>query len=138
MKRVTGLGGVFFKSQNKDTLTQWYRERLGIEADEYGFMFQWREAEKPENKGYTVWSPFKDDTKYFEPSTKPYMLNFRVDDLEGLLCALREEGVQVVGDIQDEENGRFGWILDPEGNKIELWEPVDGDKDPYLSQSDSK
>jgi predicted enzyme related to lactoylglutathione lyase len=134
MKRVTGLGGVFFKAQDKAALTKWYCDRLGLGAEEYGKMFQWRDVEKPENRGYTVWAPFKDDTKYFEPSTKPFMINFRVDDLEGLLAALRQEGVQVVGEIQDEENGRFGWILDPEGNKIELWEPVDGDTDPYLPQ----
>ena len=132
MKRVTGIGGVFFKSQDKEAMTQWYRDRLGLDADEYGCMFQWRDVEKPESKGYTVWSPFKADSRYFDPSTKPFMVNFRVDDLEALLTTLRQEGVQVVGDIQDEENGRFGWILDPEGNKIELWEPVDSDKDPYL------
>ena len=132
MKRVTGLGGVFFKSRDKAALTKWYNDRLGLDAAEYGKMFQWREDEKPENRGYTVWSPFKEDAKYFEPSSKPFMINFRVEDLAGLLAALRQEGVQVVGEIQDEENGRFGWIMDPEGNKIELWEPVDCEKDPYL------
>jgi predicted enzyme related to lactoylglutathione lyase len=134
MKRVTGLGGVFFKSQDKTALTKWYSDRLGLDADEYGKMFQWRDDENPESRGYTVWSPFKEDTKYFEPSSKPFMINFRVDDLAGLLAALRQEGVQVVGEIQDEENGRFGWIMDPEGNKIELWEPVDCEKDPYLPE----
>ena len=134
MKKVTGLGGVFFKTRDKNAMTQWYREHLGIEADEYGFAFVWRDLDNPQARGYTQWSPFKDDTEYFAPSEKPFMVNFRVDDLEALLTELRAQGVPVVGDIQDEENGRFGWILDPEGNKIELWQPVDSDKDPYLPQ----
>jgi len=134
MKKVTGLGGVFFKTQDKKATMQWYREHLGIESDQYGFSFLWRELQKPEARGYTVWSPFEDSSRYFEPSTKPFMINFRVHDLEALLTELRAQGVTVVGDIQDEENGRFGWILDPEGNKIELWQPVDSDQDPYLPQ----
>jgi predicted enzyme related to lactoylglutathione lyase len=134
MKKVTGLGGVFFKTQDRKAMIAWYREHLGIDSDEYGFAFQWRELAQPEARGYTVWSPFKDDTAYFAPSTKPFMVNFRVHDLEALLTELRAQGVQVVGEIQDEANGRFAWILDPEGNKVELWQPVESDKDPYLPQ----
>ena len=134
MKKVTGLGGVFFKTQDKAATAQWYREHLGIAGDDYGFAFLWRELEKPDARGYTVWSPFAQDSKYFAPSEKQFMINFRVHDLAALLKELRAAGVTVVGDIQDEENGRFGWILDPEGNKIELWQPVDSDKDPYLPQ----
>ncbi len=132
MKRVTGLGGVFFKAQDRDRVMDWYRDHLGIESDEYGFMFQWREADAPERQGYTVWGPFAEDTGYFDPSTKPYMVNFRVADLTALIEALKDEGVQVVGTIEEHENGKFAWILDPEGNKIELWEPIDCAVDPYL------
>jgi predicted enzyme related to lactoylglutathione lyase len=132
MKRVTGIGGVFFKTRDREKQLEWYRTHLGIESDGYGFMFAWRDREDPESIGYTVWSPFKDDTDYFDPSTQPFMVNYRVDDLDALVAALKEEGVEVVGEIQQEENGKFAWILDPEGNKIELWEPVPSAEDPYL------
>jgi len=132
MKRVTGLGGVFFKAEDRDRLMDWYRNHLGIDSDAWGFMFRWKENDAPERAGYTVWSPFASDTEYFDPSTKPYMVNFRVDNLTALLDALEKEGVQIVGSIEEEENGKFAWILDPEGNKLELWEPVDPGTDPYL------
>ncbi|MEE8524601.1 MAG: VOC family protein [Thermoanaerobaculia bacterium] len=133
MKRVTGLGGVFFKTPDPDKLKDWYRKHLGIESDPWGFSFLWRELEDPDQKGYTVWSPFPDSTEYFDPGEQPYMINYRVDDLEALLPVLEAEGVQVVGGPDQEENGKFAWIVDPEGRKIELWEPVDSNKDPYLS-----
>ena len=124
MKRVTGIGGIFFKSHNPQQLKEWYREHLSIEPDPDGYVsFPWREKEDPERIGYTVWEPFKEDTQYFEPSRKPYMINFRVADLHELLDQLRQEGVQVDDRIEEEEYGRFGWIMDPEGNPIELWEP---------------
>jgi len=133
MKRVTGLGGVFFKCANQASAIDWYRKHLGIEAADWGgFAFRWREPEDTEEIGYTVWSAFPKDTKYFAPSESAHMVNFRVADLEGLMTALREEGVEIVGDIEQHENGKFGWILDPEGNKIELWEPVPSRDDPYL------
>jgi len=132
MKRVTGIGGVFFKARDREGQLEWYRTHLGIESDAYGFAFQWRDREDSESIGYTVWSPFKGDTDYFDPSTQPFMVNYRVADLEALVAALKEEGVEVVGGIQQEENGKFAWILDPEGNKIELWEPVPSAEDPYL------
>lgn len=124
MKRVTGIGGIFFKSQDPQQLKEWYRKHLGIEPDPDGYVsFPWRENENPERTGYTVWEPFKENTRYFEPSQKPYMINFRVVDLHGLLAQLRQEGVLVDDRIEEEEFGRFGWIMDPEGNRIELWEP---------------
>ena len=132
MRRVTGLGGVFFKCSDPASLRAWYREHLGIEAEEWGFSFLWRELEAPEKKGYSVWNPFPDSTEYFDPSEQPYMVNYRVADLDALLPVLTSEGVKVVGGPVTEENGKFAWIVDPDGRKIELWEPVDSDQDPYL------
>lgn len=132
MKRVTGLGGLFFKSRDPATARQWYRKHLGIEAEEYGFPFLWRDQGDPDETGYTVWNAFPADTEYFAPSEQTFMVNFRVADLEGLVAALKEEGVEVVGGIAQEANGKFAWILDPEGNKIELWEPLPSAEDPYL------
>lgn len=128
MKRVTGLGGVFFKSKNPEKLKEWYIEHLGVpivqeETGSY-VIFDWQEQAKLEKNGYTLWGPFKDETNYFEPSNKPYMFNFTVDNLEELLKVLKEEGVYVIDRIEEHEQGKFGWILDPEGNKIELWEPT--------------
>ena len=131
MKRVTGLGGVFFKSESPQTLMAWYKEHLGIESEEWGgTMFKWLEKDRPQRVGITVFNPFKQDTKHFEPATVPYMFNFRVADLDALMAQLKREGVQVVGDVQDSDHGKFGWIIDPEGRKIELWQPPDVD-DPF-------
>lgn len=132
MKRVTGLGGVFFKSKDPAASRAWYREHLGIATEDYGFSFLWRDLEKPEERGYTVWSPFARETEYFAPSDQPFMVNLRVADLDGLLAALEKEGIQRVGEVLTEGNGRFAWVLDPDGVKIELWEPVPSAKDPYL------
>ncbi|MCW8981581.1 MAG: glyoxalase/bleomycin resistance/dioxygenase family protein [Altibacter sp.] len=121
--RVTGLGGFFFKTKNPDHIKNWYNEHLGLNTDAYGCTFWWKD--EAGNKCSTQWSPFKEDTKYFAPSEKQFMMNFRVADLEGLLEVLKKEGVTVVGEMEEYEYGKFGWILDPEGNKIELWEPVD-------------
>ena len=126
MKRVTGIGGVFFKTEQPKDLKEWYQKHLGLPTtpDNY-IVFEWKDAELPDAWGHTVWSPFKADTQYFEPSKKAFMVNYRVDDLEALLNTLRAEGVEVVGEMESYEYGKFGWILDPEGNKIELWEPAD-------------
>ena len=133
MKRVTGLGGMFFKSKDPKETLDWYRRHLGIDSTEWGgFAFRWLESEQPEETGYTVWSVFPDDTKHFSPSQHAFMVNYRVDDLEGLMAALRSEGVEVAGEIEQHENGKFGWIVDPEGRKVELWEPVPSRDDPYL------
>ena len=127
MKRVTGLGGVFFKTQNPDKIKSWYEKHLGMKMDAYGHSFRWKDIENPEAKApaLTAWSPFKDDSTYFKPSEKEFMFNYRVDNLVELLKALKEEGVTIVGEMQEFPYGKFGWILDPDGNKIELWEPVD-------------
>lgn len=121
IKRVTGLGGFFFKTENPDQIKDWYKNHLGIPVDNYGWSFEWKDQEG--NDGSTQWAPFKVDTNYFKPSEKQFMMNFRVDNLEALLALLKEEGVTIVGEMESYDYGNFGWILDPEGNKIELWEP---------------
>lgn len=121
--RVTGLGGFFFKTKNPDQIKEWYKTHLGIPTDQYGWTFWWRDENG--NKCSTQWSPFQQDTSYFSPSEKQFMMNFRVENLKELLKVLKEEGVEVVGEMEEYDYGKFGWILDPEGNKIELWEPVD-------------
>jgi predicted enzyme related to lactoylglutathione lyase len=123
MKRVTGLGGVFFKCKDPERTRKWYSEHLGIRSEEYGAIFKWREHEKGEREGYTVWSPFKARTRYFAPSKKAFMLNYRVADLESLMALLKKEKVEIIGGIERSEYGKFAWIMDPEGNKIELFEP---------------
>ena len=125
MKRVTALGGIFIKCDDPAAQRAWYNRHLGLQTDDYGTSFEWRKADAPEEKGYTVWSTFKRDTDYFAPSEKEFMLNFRVEDLENLLVALREEGVTIVGEMQVYEYGKFAHIIDPEGTKIELWESND-------------
>ena len=124
MGRVTGIGGIFFKSEDPERLKSWYQQHLGITPDKDGYIaFEWREKQDPDTVGYTVWGPFQDDTKYFHPSTKAYMFNFRVDDLDALLEQLRAAGVEVDDNVEEYEYGRFGWVMDPEGHRIELWEP---------------
>lgn len=123
MKKVTGIGGVFFKSQDPASLKEWYRTHLGIDAGEYGATFSWRETDDSSKEGQTVWSPFPKDTKYFDPSSAPFMINYRVADLDSLLKELRAAGVTVDDRVETYDYGRFGWVMDPEGNRIELWEP---------------
>ncbi len=124
MRRVTGIGGIFFKSQDPKKLKGWYQEHLGITPDAEGYIhFEWREKGDPDRVGYTVWGPFPHDTDYFNPSAKPFMVNFRVADLQTLLEQLRKEGVQVDDKVEEYDFGKFGWIMDPEGNRVELWEP---------------
>jgi len=123
MKRVIGIGGIFFKSQDPEKLVAWYREHLGMEPSwEGGVTFLWRGAQRPGREGQTIWSPFPADTDYFEPCKEPYLINYIVEDLEALLAQLRKEGVQVFDERQESQYGRFGWILDPEGRRVELWE----------------
>lgn len=121
--RVTGIGGIFFKSENSKELVAWYGKHLGLKTDDYGSTFWWKD--KDGNDCLTQWSPFADDTQYFNPSEKQFMQNFRVENLDRLLEQLKAEGVTIVGEPQTFDYGKFGWILDPEGNKIELWEPND-------------
>jgi predicted enzyme related to lactoylglutathione lyase len=125
MKKVTGIGGIFFKCEDPEAIKAWYKKNLGLETDAYGTNFEWRQSENPERKGFTQWSPFAKDSKYMEPSGKDFMINYRVHDLDGLLEELKKENVTILGPIEEYEYGRFLHILDPEGNKIELWEPND-------------
>jgi predicted enzyme related to lactoylglutathione lyase len=125
MKKVTGIGGVFFKSKDPKKISDWYGENLGLVINPYGSVFEFRQGAAPDKKGYTVWSPFKEDSDYFAPSEEPYMVNYRVADLKALLSDLREKGVKIVGEIETFEYGKFAHIMDPEGRKIELWEPID-------------
>jgi predicted enzyme related to lactoylglutathione lyase len=127
MKRVTGIGGVFFKSKDPKALGEWYRTHLGLNVEEWGGVaFQWVTSENPTGTGTTIWNPFKEDTLYFAPSTATFMVNFRVHDLHGLLAALRAEGCDVDTNVEESEYGKFGWVQDPEGNRIELWQPPGG------------
>jgi predicted enzyme related to lactoylglutathione lyase len=127
MKRVTGIGGIFFKAQDPKKLKEWYDKHLGITpAGDWGSVFVWRAAEQPNEKGQTVWSVFSNDTKYLDPGKASFMVNYRVENLHWLLEQLRKEGVQVADKIDESEFGKFAWIIDPEGNKIELWEPPKG------------
>lgn len=126
MRRVTGIGGIFFKSRDPQALSAWYRTHLGVGVEDWGgAAFRWAE-DNPSGTGTTIWSPFKEDTGYFAPSTASFMVNFRVENLHGLLAALRTEGCQVMDEVQESEYGKFGWVVDPEGNKIELWQPPPG------------
>lgn len=124
-KKVTGVGGIFFKCKNPQQIKDWYNQNLGLNTNEYGTMFEFRQADHPDRKGYLQWSPFAEDTNYFEPSEKQFMINFRVENLEELVEELKQNGVNVVDEIATYEYGKFVHIMDPEGNKIELWEPVD-------------
>mgnify|MGYP003650084134 FL=1 len=121
--RVTGLGGFFFKTKDPNAIKQWYNKHLGLNTDQYGCTFWWKDKEGQDCS--TQWSPMKDDTNYFKPSKSPFMMNFRVENLEELLKVLKLEGVTIVGEIEEYNYGKFGWILDPDGNKLELWEPND-------------
>ena len=125
MKRVTGFGGLFFKSKDPDALYEWYHKHLGIKRSsaEGGVTFQWRDPDHPQQIAFTVWSIFPHDTDYFDPSRSSFMMNFRVENLDALLSALRDEGVWVDPKVEVYEYGKFGWIMDPDGNRIELWEP---------------
>jgi len=125
MKKVTGIGGIFFKCQDPEKAKEWYKAHLGFNIDPYGAKFDWREEEDPSKKGYTLWTPFSSKTKYFEPSSQDFMINYRVENLEALVEELKKEGVTVLDKIETYEYGKFVHILDGEGNKIELWEPHD-------------
>lgn len=122
MKRVTGIGGIFFKAKDPEKLKAWYRTHLGIESESWGATFHWRDDPRSAD-GSTAFSVFTEETKYFEPGKKPFMINFRVADLNWLKDQLRAEGVEVDPKVEESEFGKFGWVMDPDGNRIELWEP---------------
>ena len=127
MKRVTGIGGIFFKARDPDALRAWYQRHLGIPVESWGgAAFQWNGPANPSGVGTTVWSISKDSTEYFAPSRSSFMVNYRVADVRALVATLREEGFAVEEKIDESEFGIFGWVMDPEGNKVELWQPPAG------------
>jgi predicted enzyme related to lactoylglutathione lyase len=125
MKRVTSIGGIFFKCKDPGKMREWYKTHLGLNTNQYGTVFEWRQADDSSKKGFSQWSPFKETTKYFEPSTKEFMINYRVENLEALVEELKKEGVTITDSIETVDYGKFVHIMDIEGNKIELWEPND-------------
>ncbi len=124
MKRVTGIGGIFFKAKDPQALAAWYRTHLGLDVQAWGGVaFRWADDSA---SGTTIWSPFKEDTGYFAPSSAPFMVNYRVHDLHALLAQLRAEGCAVDDRVEESAHGKFGWVVDPEGHKVELWQPPEG------------
>ncbi len=127
MKRVTGIGGVFFHAKDPVALRAWYQRHLGIDVQAWGgAAFPWTDDAGNPVPGATIWSIGAADNDYFAPSKSPFMVNYRVDDLASLLQALRDEGCNVLEKTDDSEFGKFGWVMDPEGNKVELWQPPPG------------
>jgi len=124
MKKVTGIGGIFFKCKDPKAINEWYKTHLGFDTSPYGTNFEWRESEDNTKKGLTVWNPFPENTKYFEPSTKEFMINYRVDNLEALIEELKKDNVTILDKMETYDYGKFIHILDIEGNKIDLWEPM--------------
>ncbi|HVI43242.1 MAG TPA: VOC family protein [Chitinophaga sp.] len=125
MKKVTGIGGIFFKCQDPQKVKDWYQQHLGLNTNDYGVSFTFREDDDPEKQGILQWSPFPANTEYFSPSSKEFMINYRVENLTALVEELKKEGVTILDDIADYDYGKFVHIMDVEGNKIELWEPKD-------------
>jgi predicted enzyme related to lactoylglutathione lyase len=125
MRKVTGIGGIFFKCKDPRKMREWYQTHLGLNTNQYGTVFEWRQGTDTTKKGFTQWSPFTDKTTYFEPSTKDFMINYRVENMEALVGELKKNGVNVLDTIENYDYGKFVHILDMEGNKLELWEPND-------------
>lgn len=123
--KVTGIGGIFFRCKDPEATKKWYNEHLGLATTQYGSSFEFRNAHRPEEINYLQWSPFSESTEYFEPSQKEFMINYRVQNIEALVDQLQKEGVTIVDKIVEYDYGKFVHIMDPEGNKIELWEPID-------------
>jgi len=127
MKRVTGIGGVFIKSRDPVALREWYQRHLGIDVQDWGGVsFRWRSDENPEGVGATVWSVFEASSTYFDPSRAGFMVNYRVENLHELVAVLRAEGCDVDAKVEESEFGKFAWVMDPDGNRLELWEPPAG------------
>lgn len=127
MKRVTGIGGVFFNARDPVSLRAWYKEHLGIDVQEWGgTAFKWADAQGRPTAGTTIWSIGDASGDYFAPSKSPFMVNYRVENVHALVVALRAEGCNVLEKIDESEHGKFAWVIDPEGNKVELWEPPTG------------
>jgi predicted enzyme related to lactoylglutathione lyase len=125
IKKVTGIGGIFFKCKDPKKIREWYKTHLGLNTNQYGTVFEWRQGADTTKKGFTQWSPFSEKTKYFEPSEKDFMINYRVENLEALIAELKKEGVTITDTIETVDYGKFVHIIDIEGNKVELWEPND-------------
>ncbi|MCX6148138.1 MAG: VOC family protein [Candidatus Kapabacteria bacterium] len=125
VRKVTGIGGIFFKCKDPAKVKEWYKVNLGLEIDKYGTVFEWNQAIDSTKKGYTQWSAFSDKTKYFEPSTKDFMINYRVENMDNLLFELKKANVTILDTLETYDYGKFIHIMDIEGNKIELWEPND-------------
>lgn len=123
--KVTGIGGIFFRSNNPKAINEWYHENLGLATNEYGASFEFRNANRPDEINYLQWSTFDQNTEYFNPSEKQFMINYRVQNIEELVVNLKQNGVTIVDEIEEFEYGKFVHIMDPEGNKIELWEPIE-------------
>lgn len=127
MKRVTGIGGIFFKARDPAALGAWYNKHLGIDVQDWGgAAFRWTDDAGHPKAGTTIWSVSSADSDTFAPSQSPFVINYRVADLKNLLVALRSEGCNVLEKTDDSEYGKFGWVIDPEGNKVELWQPPEG------------
>lgn len=124
MARITGIGGVFFKARGDEkALAQWYRDCLGLELEQWGGAILRWPIDKASDKGLTVWTVAQRDSQWFSPSDSPFMINYRIDDMEGMIARLKAEGVSLHKGPETHENGRFAWVMDPDGNKVELWEP---------------
>ena len=125
MAKITGIGGVFIKSKNDSTaLAQWYQQHLGMPLEDFGgAILKWPD-DKAEDQGLTVWHLAEKDSQWFSPSGSSFMINYRVDDLGGMIAQLRAGGVEIIQGPESHENGKFAWVMDPEGNKVELWEPM--------------
>jgi predicted enzyme related to lactoylglutathione lyase len=127
MKRVTGIGGVFFKATDAAALQAWYKRHLGVDVQPWGgASFDWTDSDGKPTGGTTAWLITSADSKQFAPSAASFMVNYRVDDLHALIAALKAEGCNVLDKIDESDFGKFGWVIDPEGNKVELWEPPVG------------
>jgi len=138
LKKVTGIGGIFFKCKDPKKVREWYQKNLGLNTNQYGSVFEWYQGADSTKKGFSQWSPFKETTKYFEPSTKDFMINYRVADLVGLVEQLKKDGVTICDTIEVVSYGKFVHIMDIEGNKIELWEPNDIEYEKLGVQTGSK
>lgn len=137
-KKATGIGGIFFKCKDPKMVREWYQKHLGLNTNQYGTIFEWRQGADTTKKGFTQWSPFNEKTKYFEPSTKEFMINYRVENLIALVEELKKEGVTITDTIETFDYGKFVHIMDIEGNKVELWEPNDIEYEKLGKQIGSK
>jgi len=136
--RVTGIGGIFFKCKDPKKVREWYKTHLGLNTNNYGTVFEWHQGVDSTKKGFTQWSPFKETTKYFEPSASEFMINYRVEHMDALIAELKRDSVTIIDTVQTVEYGKFVHILDVEGNKLELWEPNDVEFEKMGKQMDAK